>query len=125
MRETATALIALSEQGILIVRIRKGARQAPADALENLDVTSALAAGQRRPLLVDITGSPPLDAETRHLYSGQSLAAGFTALGLLVERSALGPMMGNIYLRVARPGIPTRVFTSEDDARHWLAGYLP
>ena len=31
--------------------------------------------------------------------------------------------VANVYLRVARPGIPTRLFTDEDDAIEWLTGY--
>ena len=124
MRDTATAQIGLDGQGVLVVRIRRGARQRPADARENLDTALAVGAGRRRPLLVDITGSPPLDAETRHLYSGQTLVEGFTALALLVEGSALGIMMGNVYFRVARPGIPTHLFTDEARAIDWLSGYL-
>ena len=80
-------------------------------------------AGRRRPLLVDITGSPALDAETRHLYSGQTLIDGFTALALLVEASPLGRMLGNVYFRVARPGIPAHLFTDERAAVDWLKGY--
>jgi hypothetical protein len=124
MRETATARIALGDDGVLTVRIRKGAHQAPADARANLDGAIAEGAGRRRPLLVDITGSPPLTAETRHLYSGQTLVAAFTALGLLVEASALGRMMGNVYFRVARPGIPTQLFTDEAHAIAWLKSHL-
>jgi hypothetical protein len=124
MRETSTARIGLGDDGVLIVRIRDGARQRPADARENLDTALAEGSGKRRPLLVDITGSPPLDAETRHLYSGQPLVDGFTALALLVEASPLGTMMGNVYFRVARPGIPTYLFTDEARAVEWLKGYL-
>jgi hypothetical protein len=124
MRDTATARIGLGDDGVLIVRIRDGARQRPADAQENLDTALAEGSGKRRPLLVDITGSPPLDADTRHLYSGQTLVDGFTALALLVEASPLGTMMGNVYFRVARPGIPTYLFTDEVRAVEWLKGYL-
>lgn len=123
MRETATAQVDLGDNGVLIVRIRKGAHQKPADARENLAAAMAEAAGQRRPLLVDIMGSPPLDAETRHLYSGQALDEGFTALALLVEASPLGTMLGNVYFRVARPRIPTHLFTEEAAAVDWLKGY--
>jgi hypothetical protein len=123
MRETATAFIGLDGQGVIIVRIRKGTRQRPVDARENLDVALSETGGRRRPILVDITGSPPLDAETRHLYSGQTLVSGFTALALVVEGSPLGIMMGNVYFRVARPGIPTHLFTDEARAFEWLAGY--
>jgi hypothetical protein len=124
MRETATARVALGEDGVLIVRIHKGARQSPDHARENLDASLAEAVGRRRPLLVDITGSQPLDAETRHVYSGRTLVSGFTSLALLVEASPLGRMMGNVYFRVARPGIPTHLFTDEARALRWLKGYL-
>jgi hypothetical protein len=124
MRETATARIGLGSDGVLTVRIRKGAQQRVADARENLDMALAETQGRRRPILVDITGSAPLDAETRHLYSGQLLVSGFTALALLVEASPLGMMMGNVYFRIARPGIPTHLFMDESRALDWLKGYL-
>jgi len=124
VRETATARIALGNDGVLIVRVRPGARQLPPDARENLDTAIAETRGRRRPLLVDIRGTAPLDAETRHLYSGVTLVAGFTALALLVEASPLGRMMGNVYFRIARPGIPTHLFIEEPPAINWLRGYL-
>jgi hypothetical protein len=65
-----------------------------------------------------------LDAETRHLYSGERLVSAFTAFALLVELSPLGRMMGNVYFRVARPGIPARLFTDERGALAWLKGYV-
>ena len=100
MAATATALIAL-ENGIVFVRVRDGALMRPSDARENLTVALSQTDGTRRPILVDITKCPPLEAETRHVYSGQLLVDGFTALALLIEASPLGRMMGNMYLRVA------------------------
>lgn len=114
----------LSDDGIVVVRIRKGARQRPDDAYENLAACITAAGGRRRPLLVDITGTPPLDAQTRHLYSGQAFDSHFSAFALLVEGSPLGLMMGNIYFRVARPRIPLHLFTDESRAIVWLRGYL-
>ena len=123
MADTATARITL-ESGVMLVRIRDGAQQRPLDARENLSIALSETKGVRRPILVDITRCPPLDAETRHVYSGQPLVEGFTALALLIESSPLGRMIGNVYLRVARPGIPTQLFTSEASALEWLKGHL-
>lgn len=123
MADTATARITL-ENGVMLVRIRDGAQQRPSDARENLSIALSETKGLRRPMLVDITGCPPLDAETRHVYSGRPLVEGFTALALLIESSPLGRMIGNVYLRVARPGIPTQLFTSEADALEWLRGHM-
>ena len=47
----------------------------------------------------------------------------FSALGLLIEATPFGRMMGNVYLRVARPGVPTRLFGDERLALGWLKGH--
>jgi hypothetical protein len=121
MRETKTAVIELEPEGVLVVRIKTGARQLLADVEQNLSAALIERGGKRRPLLIDIREALPLDAEVRHYYSGQVLVSGFTALALLVDARPLGRMMGNVYFRVARPGIPTRLFTEGDDAHKWLA----
>lgn len=123
MTETKTARIALGERGVVIVRINSGAYQSLADAKENLAGALAETEGRRCPLLIDIRGSQPLDAAARHHYSGQTLVEGFSALALLIEGSPLGRMMGNVYLRIARPGIPTQLFADEEPAVQWLEGY--
>ena len=124
MRESATAHVALGDDGVVIVRIRSGAQQSMAEAKENLGLALSAREGVRRPLLVDMRKAAPLEAEVRHYYSGQVLVEGFTAIGLLVEASPLGRMMGNVYFRVARPGIPARLFTDESQAVVWLREHV-
>ena len=124
MRETRTGRVALGEDGVITVSIQPAAKQTLDDAQENLAAALATRDGHRRPLLIDIRGGQPLDAEVRHYYSGQVLIDGFTALGLLVDATPLGRMMGNVYFRVARPGIPTRLFTDAEDANRWLREHI-
>lgn len=117
---TKTAVIDLNHDDLVVVRVRAGAYQVLDDARANLAMAVSAAAGRRRPLLIDIRGAQPLDADARHHYSGQTLVDNFSALALLVEASPLGRMMGNVYLRVARPGIPTQLFGDEARAVAWL-----
>ena len=124
MPVTTTARINLNAQGLLIVRINDGAEQTLDDAKENLAAAVSETGGKRRPLLIDIRTAKPLDADARHHYSGQTLVDRFSALALLVEASPFGRMMGNVYLRVARPGIPTQLFSDETQATRWLNGHL-
>ena len=124
MPVTTTARINLNAQGLLIVRINDGAEQTLDDATENLAAAVSETGGKRRPLLIDIRTAKPLDADARHHYSGQTLVDRFSALALLVEASPFGRMMGNVYLRVARPGIPTQLFSDETQAVQWLNGHL-
>lgn len=120
MPQTETATVWLSGDGLVIVRIRDDARQSLEDAKGNLALALSETAGRRRPLLVDIRTAQPLDADARHHYSGQILVDSFSAIALLVDASPFGRTMGNVYLRVARPGIPTRLFTDEARAVEWL-----
>ena len=123
MPETRTARIDLNEQGLLIVRINDGAFQSLADAKENLAVAVSETRGTRRPLLIDIRTAQPLDADARHHYSGQTLLERFSAMALLVEATPFGRMFGNVYLRIARPGIPTQLFSDDARAVEWLKGH--
>jgi hypothetical protein len=120
MPDTRTAVINLSDDGLVTVRIREGAYQSLEDAKANLAMPLSETTGRRRPLLVDIRTAQPLGADARHQYSGQALADNFSAMALLVESSPLGRMIGNVYLRVARPGIPTQLFADESRAVAWL-----
>ena len=65
-----------------------------------------------------------LDAETRHYYTGKQLTDFFTSIAILVPTGALGKMVGNLYLRVANPGIPSRLFDSETEAMQWSAQHM-
>jgi|SRR5215510_13659314 len=123
MRETRTARIGLNDEGLVIVRINDGAYQSLADAKENLAAAIAETRGTRRPLLVDIRMAQPLDADARHHYSGQTLVDGFSVLALLIDATPFGRMMGNVYLRIARPGIPTQLFADESKAVEWLKSH--
>jgi hypothetical protein len=120
LRSTGTAEIEIDLRGIVITRINDGVAQSLRDAQENMAATIEVCGGARRPLLVDISRCQPLEPEVRHFYSGEILVESFVALALLIEASPLGTMMGNVYLRIARPGIPTRLFTERASAIRWL-----
>jgi hypothetical protein len=64
----------------------------------------------------------------RHYYTGGALAENFTAVGLLVEDSPLGHMMGDVFFRMIDKvyrrdhdaGVRSGVFTDEESAIAWL-----
>jgi hypothetical protein len=119
---TETARIWLREDGIVIARVHPGARQTVTQARENLRAAIAAREGVRRPILVDISGCEPLRPEVRKCYTGPRLSSSFTAIALVVEPTSFGLMIGNIYLQIASPGIPARLFPRERDAIAWLHG---
>jgi hypothetical protein len=66
MRETKTGRVALSADGVITVSIQPAAKQTLDNAKENLAAALATRDGKRRPLLIDVRGGQPLDAEVRH-----------------------------------------------------------
>jgi hypothetical protein len=123
MPATRTAKIAQTDSGLVIVRVNDGAHQTLADARDNLACAISETHGRRSPLLIDVRRAGPLDADARHHNSGQTLVEHFTALSLVIDASPFGRMMGNVYLRIAKPGIPTRLFADEAEAVRWLSEY--
>lgn len=127
MAETRTAYIERHPSGCVVVRVG-GIEQTVDDARENVAASIELAGGPRlAPLLVDIARTAPLQSEVRHYYVGGALHENFTAVGLLVEPSAMGRMMGNVFVRMieaAHEGradvAPTQVFEDEASAIAWL-----
>jgi len=117
--DTRTARIEILETGIVVARL-SDQLQTVDDARQNLDACARLAEPDRKPLLVDIRAAKPLLPEVRHTYMGERLDRSFAAMGLLVRGSPLGRTMGNVYLKIARPGIPTRIFAQEPKAVEWL-----
>jgi hypothetical protein len=116
---TRTARIEVVDDRIVVIRVGDGV-QSVEDARENFDTCARLAAPDRKPLLTDLRAARPLLPEVRRQYSGQRLEASFAAMGLLVRGNPLGRTMGNIYMKIARPGIPTRLFAQESKALAWL-----
>jgi hypothetical protein len=117
--DTRTGRIEVVEDQIVVARIGDQV-QTLDDARENLDACARLAAPDRKPLLIDMRAARPLLPEVRHHYSGERLDPFFSAMGLMVRGNPLGLTMGNIYLKIARPGIPTRIFVQEPKALAWL-----
>ena len=132
MAETRTARIFRHPAGCVIVRVL-GIEQTLEDAQENVAVALELSDGPRSlPLLVDITGTAPLVSEVRHYYVGRALANNFTALGLLVEPSPMGRMLGDVFFRMIQSANdgrtdvgPTKVFVDEPTAIEWLTSGAP
>jgi hypothetical protein len=115
---TRTGRVELVDERIVAMRMGDMV-QTVEDARANLEACSRLAAPDRKPFLADIRLARPLMPEVRRVYMGESLVA-FAAMAMLVRATPLGRTMGNVYLKIARPAIPTKLFTQESKALAWL-----
>jgi hypothetical protein len=109
------------EGGLLVARFLQGAEVTGADARANLEASARLSGGRRVAVLVDLRQLKSQAADARALLAGPSAARVSRAVALLIG-SPLSRVLGNFYLRFNRPETPTRLFSSEAEARAWLTG---
>jgi hypothetical protein len=79
--------------------------------------------GRRRPLFIDTTTMRSCARDARHYYASEQAAAVASAAAIIVG-TPVSRVLGNFYLGLSNPRLPSRLFTSEEEALEWLKGYL-
>jgi hypothetical protein len=121
---TSTAEITYEANSrILKIKILEGAEIELADALQNHEASMMLTKGDRYLVLVDARVSVSVSREARAYaagakYGDQSIASAF------IITSTANKLIGNFYINVNKPEVPTRIFSSEEKAIEWLEAFL-
>jgi hypothetical protein len=112
------------EGPLLRGRFLPGAEVELADARENLEASARLIGGRAVPVLVDLRPVKSQSAEARALLAGPDAGQVGCAVALVIG-SPLSRVLGSFYLRFNRPGTPTRLFASVEEAERWLLSLPP
>ncbi len=120
--ENETRTVVSTFADIIIARFRAGAEVTLDDARANVALCLQRNAG-RRPLLVDLREVRTQTAEARAYLAGPEGLRVSQAVGLLIG-SPVSRVVDNLYLGLNKPAIPTRLFTSEEEAQAWLRSFL-
>lgn len=93
-------------------------------AKQTIDLRLELIQGKSYPVLVDGRKVVSIDKQSRDCFSSQAAMQGVNAGALLIS-STFNRFLGNFFLRVAykKKKLPTRLFTSKDEALRWLNNY--
>lgn len=78
--------------------------------------------GKNSTMLIDMRGIKSITKEAREYMA--SVGATLVTAGALITGSAINRTIGNIFLTIDKPPVPTKLFTSEEKARKWLKNYL-
>lgn len=122
-RKTRTCLLWV-DGPFLRARFLPGARVELADAVENLEASATLTAGEPRLAIIDLRAIHSQSAEARALFAGPEASRVSRAVALVVG-SPLTRMIGNFFLGFNKPKEPTRLCASEQEAEDWLKSLPP
>jgi len=121
--EVRTHLIWLEDDGIVRVKVKPNIQIALEDAQAAIRAVSSVCGGKTRPALVDMRGLVAMEREARLYFAGEETAKVESAAALIIE-SPLSKAIGNFFMGLNKPLIPTRLFTSEAEALAWLKGFV-
>ncbi len=120
---TRNCSIELDSRGFVMARVDHGCEMNGDDARAAFDATSSVAAGRRRPVLVDLRGIRSQTREARDFFSNQGVASEVVAVALLVA-SPVSKVIGNFFLRLRLQPVPTQLFGDEQSAVEWLLEHV-
>ena len=74
------------------------------------------------PVLANIKGVKSITKEAREYLAEEGTR--LVKAGAIIIGSPLNKMLGNIFLTINNPKVPTKLFTDEKEAKEWLRQYL-
>ena len=121
--KTQTARIWLGEDGIIRISLIGVMSEGLAIAQENLEAVSQVSQSKIRPVFADIRNIRSIGAEERKFYARMETKGVINAVALLVD-SPLSRVIGSFFLGLNKLPVPTRIFTSEEQALAWLRSFI-
>lgn len=122
-QNSKVAKLWLGDDGIVRIIHVPGAEVTLEDAQETMAAYLKLNKGKRRPLFIDTKTMKSMARVARHYYAGEEAVKVASAAAIIVG-TPVSKVLGNFYLGLSNPYLPSRLFTSEDEALAWLKGYL-
>ncbi len=111
------------DDGIVRMKVKPNMQVNLQDVQASVHAVSELCGGKRSPILVDMRGLMSMDREARTFLAGEETAKVESAAALIIA-SPLTRAIGNFFMGLNKPLIPTRLFTSEAEALAWLKGFV-
>jgi len=109
----------LDPRGFILSRVAPLAEIDLEDARENTRMVREISGDQVYPILVDIRKIRSISKEARDHFAMRDRKPGVIAIAMLVS-SPLSRIIGNFFLGLNQPAVPTRMFTDRDMAEQWI-----
>ncbi len=106
-------------RGFIFSKVRPGAEIQLKDAIVNTAKVIKVSGDSNFPILIDLKEIKSISKEARDHFSMRGRKPNVTAIAMLVA-SPLSKIIGNFFLGLNKPTVPTKMFTNELDAIQWM-----
>lgn len=113
----------MGEDGIARTKVKQGAEVEIEEARENSIVVNSFYSGSKFPLLIDARGINSISREARNFFTTNGRETSTSAFGIIID-SYVSKVVGNFFLGINKPVVPTKLFSNEHQAIEWLKEYV-
>ncbi|MCD6067445.1 MAG: hypothetical protein K0S33_2271 [Bacteroidetes bacterium] len=113
----------IREDGVACTKVKAGSEVTVELARENSNAVNSLLQTKKRPLLVDARGIKSMTRDARNQFSTKGRETQTLAFGILIG-SQVSKVIGNFFMGINKPAVPTRLFDKEEEAIVWLKQFL-
>ncbi len=113
----------LGADGIVRTVVKPGAEITIKEAIENTELVRSVSRDSIRPLLVDTRNIRSISKEARDHFAMKGRKGGVNSIAMLTS-SSVSKIIGNFFLGLNKPTVPTRLFLQENEAVKWLKSHL-
>lgn len=105
--------------GIARTKVKQNSEVVLEDAMENSKVVNSFYVDEKFPLLIDARGIKSITRDARTFFTTNGRETNTMAFAILID-SSVSRVVGNFFLGINKPAVPTKLFSNEKDAVKWL-----
>lgn len=109
----------MGTDGIARTKVKENAEVTLEDARANSVLVNSFYVDEKFPILIDSRGIKSISREARSFFTTNGRATNTMAFAILID-SAVSKVVGNFFLGINKPAVPTKLFVDEELALQWL-----
>lgn len=109
----------MGDDGIARTKVKLNAEVSVEDAMENSKVVNGFYVNEKFPLLIDARGIKSISREARSFFTTNGRETNTMAFAIVID-SSVSKVVGNFFLGINKPAVPTKLFLNEKAAIEWL-----
>lgn len=113
----------MGEDGIARTKIKPGSEVTLEYARENSEAVNSLYLGKKYPLMIDSRGIKSMTKDARNQFTTKGRETNVLAFGIIIS-SPISRVIGNFFMGINKPAVPTKLFENETEAEKWLKPYV-
>lgn len=113
----------MGTDGICRTKVKPNSDITLEDAMENTAVVTSFFNGQKFPIMIDARDIKSMSREARSHFSTNGRDSKTNAFGIIVK-SPISRVIGNFFLGINKPAVPSKLFENEEKALKWLKNFI-